>query len=96
MSDDSNKDMAKYITAVVNSNIHDFHAEHLTDAQMEQLNPLIKNAIYTALHSLFKENRTVVDDRFVELNSALIPDDKEEPMLIDEYIELLDNSPTIN
>lgn len=93
MSDDSNKDMAKYINAVVRSNIESFHTKHLSDEQMEQLNPLIKNAIYTALHSLFKENRTALDDRFVEINSASIPHDVEDPVLIDEYTELFSDTP---
>lgn len=88
MIDDSNKDMAKYITAVICNNIQDFQAEHLSDEQMEVLNPLIKNATYTALHSLFKENRTPIDDQFVELNSETIPDDWEDPTLVKNYTKL--------
>jgi len=40
---------AKAIAAYVRYNIEDFHHEHLTDAQMKELNPLIRNAIYTFL-----------------------------------------------
>ena len=88
MSDDSNKDMAKYITAVISNNIQDFQAEHLSDAQMAELNPLIKNSIYTALHSLFKDDRTAIDDQFVETNSATIPDDWDDPTLVKNYTKL--------
>lgn len=41
--------LAKTIAAYVRMNIEDFHHEHLTDEQMKELNPLIRNAIYTSL-----------------------------------------------
>ena len=41
--------LAKTIAAYVRMNIEDFHHEHLTDEQMKELNPLIRNAIYTFL-----------------------------------------------
>jgi len=34
---------------VVRNATEEFHAEHLTDEQMRELNPIIRNAIYTAL-----------------------------------------------
>jgi ribosomal protein L37E len=40
---------AKLIAMYVRNNIEDFHAEHLSDEQMRELNPLIRNAIYTAI-----------------------------------------------
>lgn len=33
--------------------MENFHCEHLTDDQMKELNPIVRNAIYEALHSLF-------------------------------------------
>ena len=43
---------SKAIAAYVRLNMEDFHHEHLSDAQMKELNPLIRNAIYTALIDL--------------------------------------------
>ena len=40
---------AKAIAAYVRMNIEDVHCEHLSDKQMKELNPLIRNAIYTFL-----------------------------------------------
>ena len=40
---------AKAIAAYIRSNIEDFHAKHLSDEQMKELNPLIRNAVYTFL-----------------------------------------------
>jgi len=40
---------AKIIASYVRNNIEDFHCEYLSDEMMKELNPLIRNAIYTAL-----------------------------------------------
>jgi len=40
---------AKMIAVAVRNNLEEFHHKYLTDAQMKELNPLIRNAIYTAL-----------------------------------------------
>ncbi len=48
----SANNLAKLIAAVVRNKMEDFHAKHLSDAQMEELNPIIRNAIYTALVQL--------------------------------------------
>lgn len=40
---------AKLIASYVRNNIEDFHCKFLNDDQMKELNPLIRNAIYTAL-----------------------------------------------
>ena len=40
---------AKAIAAYVRYNMEDFHSKHLTNAQMKELNPLIRNAIFTFL-----------------------------------------------
>ena len=40
---------AKLIAAVVRNQMEEFHGKYLSDEQMEELNPIIRNAIYTAL-----------------------------------------------
>jgi len=40
---------AKLIAANVRNNIENFHCKYLSDAQMKELNPLIRDAIYTAM-----------------------------------------------
>ena len=47
MSDDNV--VAKAIVAVVRNAMEDFHYKYLSDEQMKELNPIIRNAIYTAL-----------------------------------------------
>jgi len=41
--------IAKIIAIVVRNQMENFHCKHLSDAQMKELNPIIRNAIYTAL-----------------------------------------------
>lgn len=36
---------AMYIAMVVRNAMEDFHAKHLSDTQMAELNPIIRNAI---------------------------------------------------
>lgn len=45
------QELAMYIAQVVRNEMEDFHVQHLSDAQVRELNPLIRNAIYTALHA---------------------------------------------
>ena len=47
---------AKVIASYVRDNMEDFHCKHLSDSQMKELNPLIRNAIYTALVDIDKDN----------------------------------------
>ena len=41
--------MAKAIGAYVRMGMEDFHSKHLFDEQMKELNPIIRNSIYTFL-----------------------------------------------
>lgn len=45
---------ARLIAAVVRNQMEDFHCKHLSDAQMKELNPIIRNAIYTAIVNMRK------------------------------------------
>ena len=41
--------LAKAIASVVRNQMEDFHYKYLSDEQMKELNPIIRNSIYTAL-----------------------------------------------
>src|SRR5262245_49917820 len=43
----------KIIAMNVRNRMENYHCEHLTDEQMKELNPIIRNAIYEVLHALF-------------------------------------------
>ncbi|GAB2689556.1 hypothetical protein [Nocardia thraciensis] len=44
---------ALLISMVIRNEMEDFHVEHLSDAQMKQLNPIIRQAVFDALNLIF-------------------------------------------
>lgn len=51
---------AKIIALYVRNNIENFHCKYLSDKMMKELNPLIRNAIYTALVDFDSENISAI------------------------------------
>jgi hypothetical protein len=45
------KTMSLFIAVVIRNAMEDFHVKHLSDAQMRELNPIIRNAVFTAVHA---------------------------------------------
>lgn len=76
---------AMYIAINVRNNLEDFHVEHLTDAQMAVLNPLIRDAIYTALVAFREADRNDGARRFVDLSFRMIPKYWEPPKQLEDY-----------
>jgi flagellar motor switch protein FliG len=48
--------LAKSIAAYVRCGMEDFHAKHLNDEQMKELNPIIRNSIFTFLEDYASDN----------------------------------------
>ena len=59
-----------------------FHSKRLTDAQMKELNPVIRNAVYTALYTMQYYKDSVRIKEFMDSQVGLIPGYWEEPELI--------------
>ncbi|MEN6334968.1 MAG: hypothetical protein ABFE01_11950 [Phycisphaerales bacterium] len=76
---------AKYIAMVVRNAMEDFHCRHLSDEQMAELNPIIRNAIYTALYAYHSEKDSKAAARFVHFHLMSIPKCWEEPELLTEF-----------
>lgn len=49
-----NNYLAKALAAYIRYHIEDFHHNYLSDEQMRELNPLIRNAIFTMLEDMSK------------------------------------------
>ena len=75
--------LANYIAMVVRNAMEDFHCEHLNDDQMKQLNPIIRNAICTALHAFNAYEQSDAAARFVDFNLLMVPTYWEPPELLD-------------
>jgi hypothetical protein len=79
--------LAKIIAMVVRNAMEDFHCKHLTDEQMKELNPLVRNAIFTALHATSRMGDSPADHAFVEMHARAIPRYWEEPQLLQPYVD---------
>ena len=78
------KTKAKLIAIIIRNAMEGFH-RHLTDRQMKELNPIIRNAAYTALHVIEQSPHSPAADRFVDYQLRMIPPYWEEPELLEGY-----------
>ena len=78
---------AKYIAMVVRNSMEDFHSKHLTDEQMKELNPIIRNAIYTAIYGFMTSSRSDKSRRYAEHIFGMIPPYWEAPELLVDFNE---------
>lgn len=88
-TNENDRAMAKYIAIVVRNAMEDFHARNLSDDQMKQLNPIIRNAVYTALHAVRRVEHSPGAKAFFEFQLRLIPQNWEEPELLEDYLATL-------
>jgi hypothetical protein len=65
----------------------DFHCRHLSDEQMRELNPIVRDAICTALYAYENYGRSIAARDFVDFNVHLIPGYWEEPKLTENFLE---------
>jgi hypothetical protein len=73
---------------VVRDAMEGFHCEHPTDDQTKELNPIIRNAICTALHAFNNYEQADAAARFVDFNFRMIPKHWEKPELLDGYVKM--------
>jgi hypothetical protein len=73
------KAMSKYVAMVVRNAMEGFHVKHLSDEQMAELNPIVRNAICSALHAAKNYDYYENAKRFVDWNTRMIPDYWEDP-----------------
>jgi hypothetical protein len=73
---------SKYIAIVVRNAMEDFHHQYLSDEQMKELNPIIRNAIYTALYARETMTKSERSEEFVKYHFSMIPGYWEEPELL--------------
>jgi transcription termination factor NusB len=81
------KSQSKIISIVIRNAMEDFHSKHLSDEQMKELNPIIRNAVYTALYTMQYCNDSVRAREFIDEQIKMIPRYWEEPKLIVEMGE---------
>jgi hypothetical protein len=81
------QDTAMFVAMVVRNAMEDFHCRHLSDEQMKELNPIIRNAIYTALHAAGRGRESKAARAFVDFHMRSIPRYWEKPVLLPDYLD---------
>ncbi|MEP0980645.1 hypothetical protein NC980_08755 [Leptolyngbya sp. AS-A5] len=84
----TNKDTAMIIAMYVRNEMEDFHCQHLSDAQMRELNPIIRNAIATALYMLRNYGTDETSTKTLNFQGMLIPEYWEEPEIAESFVAL--------
>ncbi len=85
---ETEKHLAMLIAMVIRNAMEDFHCRHLCDEQMKQLNPIIRNAVCTALHAVNNHRHCDAARRFVDFHARMIPKYWEPPELLEDYTEV--------
>lgn len=88
-SDEQVKMTALFVAMVVRNALEDFHCQHLSDAQMKELNPLIRGAIYNALYAYSHFESSSQAQRFVQYHTEMIPSYWEMPQLYESLKDLV-------
>ena len=86
---ENDRAMAKFIAIVIRNAMEDFHAKYLTDAQMKELNQILRNAVFTSLQAMKHATESEGARAFVNFQIGLIPDYWEDPELLDDYVQTL-------
>lgn len=75
---DEEKEMArqgysKYVAMVIRNAMEDFHSKHLSDAQMKELNPIIRNAVYTASYAFENMQKSEKAEKYIKYHMSMVP-----------------------
>ena len=82
----NSQEITMFLAMVVRNAMEDFHVKHLTDEQMRELNPIVRNAIYTGLQALRHYDRSEGARSFTDFQKMLIPKYWEPPELLTDFV----------
>jgi hypothetical protein len=87
------KEFAKLIAISIRNGMEDFHVNNLSDSQMKELNPLVRNSIYDFLISLAHSDRNSHCAKLLEWSATIIPPYWEDPEM-EESLQKIVNKAT--
>jgi hypothetical protein len=85
----TSQEMAMFLATVVRNAMEDFHHKYLSDEQMKELNPIIRNAICTGLHALRYCDKSEGARSFVNFQTMPVPKYWEQPELLKDFLETI-------
>ncbi len=65
---------SKCVAMVIRNAMEDFHCKYLSDEQMKELNPIIRNAVYTTSYAFDHMHLSGKAERYIIHNLSMIPD----------------------
>lgn len=74
-----------YLAMAVRNAMEDFHVAHLSDAQMKVLNPIIRNALATALYAQQHGAENPLAQLYFNTHWRMIPPYWEPPRLLTDF-----------
>ena len=80
--DSTMRNYTKYLAIVIRNAMEDFHYKYLSEEQMKELDPIIRNAIYTALYAIENQGRSSRAIEYMKYHSLMITKYQEEPELL--------------
>lgn len=86
---ESLKAIAQVIALAVRNGIEGFHSENLNDTQMKELNPLIRDAIYSILFAIAASEKNIQCAQYMDFHIRNIPPYWEEPKLSKDLQQFL-------
>jgi len=84
------KKMSMIIARVVRDELEDVASDHLPNQLMPEINKLVRKGIYNSLFALANYSADEFSRKFVNLNIVSIPEYWEEPELIPELVNSLE------
>ena len=81
------RELAMLLAIMVRNAMENFHHEHLSDKQMKELNPIIRNAICTGLHAMEHYGHSEGARAFVDHHRIMIPPYWEDPELLAGFVQ---------
>ena len=85
--DDDTAALALELAVGVRNALEEFHVQHLSDEQMAELNPLIRNAIATGLHAHLHRAQHPASAAYSAHQRGLVPTYWEPPELLEDYTD---------
>ena len=78
------------IALMVRYELEGFHVAHLSDEQMAELNPLIRNAIFTGLYAFMTAEDDEASQKYIDFYKGGVPRYWEQPELTEDYLAVVE------
>ena len=83
----TSEEMAMFLATLIRNAMEEFHYNHLSDEQMEELNPIIRNSIFSGLEAVKQFDDSDAAKLYVNLQRLYIPANWEKPELLRDFVE---------